>query len=442
MYPLIPLVCSLLTLGAATSSAADWPNLGGPLGRHAVDDPALGDGWDASRMSVAWRVKTAAGLAAGMAISGGQVFTVDSSADHKTATLLVLSLADGKECWKASWPAMDENGEGQFWMGNRPDATPALGGGKVVVAGPSGSLRAFDLKTHAQIWEQPGTPGRKMPSPVIMDDLVLINLWKGGKDDSSEALIALDLATGAERWSVRAPRLPGFATSNFTAPQVVTLDGVRQIVMHHQSGVIGISPDGKVLWTWDGYRKGTILGAPCVSPEGHIFVTSGHNGGSGMCRVTREDGAWKAVTVWVDENRGTTRTCNEVNGAAWTRGHFYIVGSHFVSYGLQCFDGEGKILWKSGKDPLPGDRGSTIAVNDRIVFSGRAGLLVAAADPTACKPLGSLKLGERGGMSPLAYADGRVLMRLSGAPDRSTEKTQRCEPGEIVCVDLRGRTEP
>ena len=63
------------------------------------------------------------------------------------------------------------------------------------------TLQAFDLRSKQARWQVPGA-GPVLRPPVVAGDLVL---WVSGKDQDG-TMLALDLATGVERW--RAP-VPG-----------------------------------------------------------------------------------------------------------------------------------------------------------------------------------------------------------------------------------------
>ena len=164
--------------------------------------------------------------------------------------------------------------------------------------------------------------------------------------------MALDAATGEQRWVCPAPLIKGFNASLQNAPQIATIAGVRQIVFHHTSGVAGISPQGELLWNWDGYRKGTLTASPSINPDGYIYVCSGHYGQSALFQVTLEDGAWQCRKVYSD-GRQEDGTKDEshlvsfnkvVNSAAWWDGAFYTTGKK----GIHCLQLDGEIPWTSG----------------------------------------------------------------------------------------------
>jgi outer membrane protein assembly factor BamB len=91
---------------------------------------------------------------------------------------------------------------GDVWAAPAADAD--AGAGAVVWAGPAGEtvsrLRVFDLSTGAVRWEVVVEPGAT--APVIHEGLVVVG---EGNGNFAARVVARDLASAAERWSVPAP---------------------------------------------------------------------------------------------------------------------------------------------------------------------------------------------------------------------------------------------
>ena len=344
-----------LLLPVAIVRAADWPQVGGPRGGYSVEDPGLTWG----EPKVAWRFKLTGNSGPGQAvIAGGIVYVLDQHEKDSVAILRGIGLDDGKERWQIKWttPA-DTAAESN----KRPFGTPAVAGDRIYIVGPapyrdSAGLRAIDLKTRQVAWVvEPAKDGLVLhasASPIVVDDLVLVNVKEAGKD----AVLALDRATGAKRWKCALPFIPNGTGVMQNAPQLAVFDGVRQIVVHHPNGVTGVSLDGKVLWTNAGYQRKTLTATPSVSSNGFIYVSSGHEGSCAMFRVTRVNGAWQCATVFADgeKQKGEMQeglnlphlifgNWNIVSGAWWNR-HLFAVGTK----GLHCLDETGRVVWTSG----------------------------------------------------------------------------------------------
>ena len=101
----------------------------------------------------------------------------------------------GQALWSAQLP-------GDIWAAPAADATVAVGA--VLWAGTEDEsvnrLRVFDLATGAVRWESAVEAGAS--APVIHDGLVVLG---EGDGNFAARVVARDVASGAERWSVPAP---------------------------------------------------------------------------------------------------------------------------------------------------------------------------------------------------------------------------------------------
>jgi outer membrane protein assembly factor BamB len=101
----------------------------------------------------------------------------------------------GQARWSVQLP-------GDIWA--VPAGGARAGAGAVLWAGEAGEttsrLRLFDLATGAVRWESTVEPGAT--APVIHDGLVVVG---EGNGNFAARIVARDLETGAERWSVPAP---------------------------------------------------------------------------------------------------------------------------------------------------------------------------------------------------------------------------------------------
>src|SRR5690606_2487400 len=80
--------------------------------------------------------------------------------------------------------------------------------------------------------------------------------------------------------------------------------------------------------------------------------------------------------------------------------------------GLCCMDMNGKVLWKTMRNPLF-DKGSMILADGLILATdGRQSLYLIQPDPSGFKPLASAEMLEMGqNWAPIALADGKLLIR-------------------------------
>jgi hypothetical protein len=87
---------------------------------------------------------------------------------------------------------------------------------------------------------------------------------------------------------------------NYSSPQLLTIAGVQQIVMHNSSGAVGVAPsDGTVLWqhAWDG----DAIIQPALTPDGDLLIAAlAGPGGLGIRRlgITHATTGWAVVERW------------------------------------------------------------------------------------------------------------------------------------------------
>src|SRR5262249_24972413 len=102
-------------------------------------------------------------------------------------------------------------------------------------------------------------------SPVLYKDTVILN----GVQDAQGYLVALDKATGKERWRVDRPN----QTRSYCTPFIVEAGGRTQLVMSGSKCVTSYDPDsGKLLWMIDGPTHKYV--ASLVYTEGRPFLTT------------------------------------------------------------------------------------------------------------------------------------------------------------------------
>lgn len=207
------------TLHAATPS---WPQFRGP-GGSGVADAEKPPVEFAPGKNEAWSVSVPSG-ASSPCISGAKIFL--TAFDDGKLWTLCLDRATGRELWRRDAGA--EKIEDFLAKEGSPAAsTPATDGQRVVVYFGSVGLIAYDF-AGTELWRHPlpvaETNNRfgSGTSPILAGGLAV--LVRDLAKDS--AILALDAATGAEKW--RTAR-PGMMTG-YSTPALWEHDGLAEIV--------------------------------------------------------------------------------------------------------------------------------------------------------------------------------------------------------------------
>jgi outer membrane protein assembly factor BamB len=241
-------------------------------------------------------------------------------------------------CYKATTgqPVWSHRDKARFFEsvgGAGPRGTPTLSNGRVYTFGATGILNALDAATGNVVWSRnvASETNTKVPfwgfssSPLVIGDVVIISAY--GK------LVAYDAATGNQKW------VGPDAGGSYSSPQLVTIDGVAQVLLLGDSGIISVAPsDGKQMW--DHQWSANSIVQPGLGANGEILITSQENG-------TRSIGVARAASGWTVTERWTS------NGLKPYFNDFVVHKGHAFGFDgriLSCIDlKDGQRKWKGGR---------------------------------------------------------------------------------------------
>ncbi len=400
--------------GAGQPSALPgaWPWFRG-LNRDAICDDGirLARHWPNGGPPRLWMIPLGEGYAAA-AVQAGRVYVLDHAADADV--LRCLSLDDGREIWRNSYPVEVTPHHGAS------RTIPAVIGDDVITLGPKCHVACWDAKTGKAHWliDLVLDHGATVPEwyagqcPLVDEKTDRLVLAVGGK----ALLMAVDYKTGEVKWQSPNPRAWTMTHSSIMPMEV---GGRRMYVYCGKGGVAGIAADdGSLLWDTSDWKIGT---ATCPSPvvvgDGRVFFCGGYNAGSLMLQVTEQGGKFTATTLYA--------LSPKVFGSEQQTPVLYdgrLYGVRQKDQQLVCLDLDGKEVWNSGKDkfgsaPYMIAGGLIYAMNDEGV------LTLAEATPRAYRPLARAEVIEAGvdSWGPLAMAAGRLIAR---------------DATRMVCIDV------
>jgi outer membrane protein assembly factor BamB len=402
-------VAFALSIGGA--AAADWPAAWGPRRDSTSDQKGILRAWPEAGPKVHWSVPVGVGFG-GVAVGGGSVYLLDR--DEKVGdTLRVFDFATGKEQWTFAYDA-----PGAFMFpGSR--TTPTLDGDRVYIAGPLGDLYSLDVKTHKPAWHKniwKDFGGGELPrwavtqNPLVYGDLLFV-----APQTPTTSVVAYDKRTGELKW--KSPVLSG--TTGYVSPSIVKVAGEDHLVMVMASvgrgrtakdgSVNGLDPKtGKLLWTYGGWQCPIPVPQPVDSGDGRILITGGYSAGTAMIQVTKQAGTYAVKELYQNPDFGS-----HTQPPILHQGYFY---SHYTinerSDGLVAMSLDGKVAWKTDRQPPFVRGGSILADGVLLTADGDTKLYVVDPKPSGFKPLASAVVLEPGdNWAPLALVDGRLLIR-------------------------------
>ncbi len=402
--------------GSASEIRQAWSGFRGP-DRDAIakGQPALARSWPDSGPPVLWSRELGEGYASA-AVAGGCVYVLDYDERAKADTIRCLSLDDGREIWRNSYPVMIARNHGMS------RTIPVIVDNYVVTLGPRCHLACWDAETGDCHWliDLVRDHGVTEPNwyagqcPLVDGDRLIIAT--GGK----ALLMAMDYRTGDVLWQSPNPR--GWT---MTHASVMTMDfgGQRSYVCCYSGGVAAISTSGDLLWDTTAWPTTfATCPSPLVLPEGRIFLCSGYGRtvGSLMLQV-------QMTANEMSVEQAFTLAPSEFNSEQQTP---ILVGKHV--YGVRkrggqlvCLTDDGKEQWNSGSDHF-GNGPYLIADELIFVMDDHGVLTVATATPKGYQRLARHEVFPEGhdAWGPMAMVDGRLIVR---------------DMTRMVCLDMTSR---
>jgi outer membrane protein assembly factor BamB len=442
----INLIFTAVVLFACISnlSAQDWPQFLGPERNSTSPQKGILRTWPATGPEVLWTVNVGPGFG-GPVIKDGKAYLLDR--DDKTGDIMrCIDMKTGKELWKYSYDAPMS----VEFPGSR--SVPAVDDKFVYSCGHNGDLYCFDIKTQKPVWNknvwtdfggQPASKseggfsglqgGGKFPVWAIAQcPLIYGNLLVIASQAPEAGVVAYNKLTGDVIW-----KTANLGAVGFVSPSIAKINGEDQVVMitassgrgatATPSNVVGINPkNGDVLWTYSNWSCWIPSSSAFDAGKNRILIVGGYNAGAAMIQIEKS-----ADKFNVKELYKTAEFGEHTKPPIFHNGYFYAqFTNNERKDGLVCMSEDGKIMWKTMREPLF-DKGSMILVDGVILATdGKFSLYVIDPSPEGFKPLATAETlkpagatntdpnappsrtgGGTNNWGPMALADGKLLIR-------------------------------
>jgi outer membrane protein assembly factor BamB len=280
-------VCAVLVC-AGSVLAQDWPQWRGANRDGKVSGFTAPEKWP-QQLAPKWKVTVGAGDST-PALVGDKLYVFSRQGADEVLTC--LSAADGKKVWEDKYAAQAIGGPSAK-VHSGPRSSPAVAEGKVVTLGVGGIVSCWDTSGKLA-WRKdpfPNTAPRFFTanSPIIVEGKAIVHVGGQGKG----AIVAFDLANGAEKWKWDGEG-PDYGSS-----ALMTVGGVKQIVTLTEKSLVGIGvADGKLLWQKPFPIQGMAYNAATPVIDGQTVFYTGKGRGAKAVTIAKKGDAFEATDGW------------------------------------------------------------------------------------------------------------------------------------------------
>lgn len=393
---MIQRVLAFLLLLAAPAAAQEWPGWRGPKGDGTTSETKFPVTWSPTE-NVRWKVPVPGTGHSSPVVWGDRIFLTTCLEATKERRLLCFDAKTGKALWDEKVQVSEI--ERKHGLNSWASSTPVTDGKRLWVAfldAPQFRVYCYDLDGK-RLWEK--TPGKFFSvhgfcsSPVLWKDLVIFN----GDQDAEAWIVALDQATGEERWRADRPN----RTRSYVPPVIFEAGGKPQLVLSGSKSVASYDPStGKQWWVIDGPTEQFVASVVCT--EDIFFVTGGFPKHfligikpDGEGNVTKTHELWRQ-----------TQGVSYVPSPLAVGSQFYLVSDNGQASALEAKTG--KRLWK---EPLGEHHSaSPVTAGGLLYFPDDKGVTHVLKAGPVFERVARNELGEECYASP-ALSRGRIFMR-------------------------------
>ena len=279
------------------SSAQDWPQWRGVNRDGKVTGFTTPQLWP-EQFSQIWKVNVGSGDAT-PALVNNKLYVFSKQGEDEI--LQCFDARSGNLIWKTKgYPSAAITGPAASHPGPRSSVT--VSDNKVITVGAWGDVACYDAATGTLLWRNEDYKG-KVPqfntgmSPLVEGMTFYTHL--GGPQTGT--FVAFDMATGRIRWKVDG-ECPAYGS-----PDLLTVDGVKQIVFQSLTKLIGMSlTDGKQLWEYaTPAGEGRVQNATSpVVDQNKVYFTGLRNGFSAI-EIRKNGTSFTVNKLWTNPEQST-----------------------------------------------------------------------------------------------------------------------------------------
>ena len=393
-------------------AATDWARFRGPTGMGTSDAKGVPVKWsstDDSAENIAWKIPLPGPGASSPIVFSDRIYITcytgyivegesSGSVDDLTRHLIALKRTDGSVIWNTPLAAKlpeEQSIRDHGFAAN----TPAADSERVYVFYGKTGVLAFD-HDGKQLWQT--DVGEKThgwgsaASPVLYKDLVIINA-----SVESESLIALDRATGQEKW--RAGRI----REAWNTPVVVTAQsGREELIVCTQGKVLAFDPNtGDPLWNCNTDIGWYMVPSP-VAGDGVVYCLGGRSGVAALAvRTGGEGDVTESHRLWT-----SVKGSNVASPVYFDKHLYWMHEQRGTAYCAKADTGE--IVYEERLEDAEQVYSSALLADGRLYYLARNGRTFVLAAKPEFEQLAANDLRDRSTFNGSPALDGsRLLIR-------------------------------
>jgi outer membrane protein assembly factor BamB len=395
-------VCVLVS--ASPAFTQDWTQWRGPARDGVIAAAVIPKQWPKS-IKRGWAVEIGEGYSSPV-VANGRAFLHSRRDPEEFVT--AIDLATGKIVWQQKYTAAFTKNQYATAMAKGPNSTPMVVGNRLFTLGVTGILTAWNIADGTIAWRQDYSAsidtsklfcGTSM-SPMLEGGSLIVQV---GSDVHGGRVLALDPATGKERWAWKGLG-PGYAS-----PVAATIDGVRQIITMTNGSIVGIDAgNGASLWSIafpDDWHENIVT--PIWT--GKALIVSGIRQGTQAYALARAGDTWAPKQIWKNADV-TMYTVSPVYADGVVYGMSNKRRGQFVALDVET----GTVKWATvGRD---GNHASIQQAGQHLLFLTDGGvLIVARRTPESFVEERRYEIGKSATWSqPVLLPDGMLVREAAG----------------------------
>lgn len=386
------------------AQATEWAQWRGASRTGEVPSESVPKTWGAT-LKPLWREEVGEGYSSPV-VSAGRVFVHSRRDTDEIVT--ALDLQTGKPLWKQSYSAPFQKNQYAVQMAKGPYSTPLVATGRVFTLGVTGVLSAWNAQSGDLVWRKDYSPsvdvsklftGTAM-SPMLEGGALIVQI---GSDIHGGRVLALEPATGAERWVWKGAG-PGYAS-----PIAIVAGGVRQIVALTEGSIEGLdAKSGASLWSIpfpDEWHENIVT--PLWT--GTHLIVSGTRQGTHAFTLAQSAGKWQPAPAWKNPN-----VAMYMSSPVFADGTLFTHSSKKKGQFIALNAATGEILWAT--EGREGEHASILLTPSHVLFlTNGADLLVVRRNAEKFDQAAKYHVAESSTWAvPVLLADGAIVRDANG----------------------------